>query len=377
MNRHSRSVFFFNCAFAVSAAFTAAAGAQTVAPPAANPVAAGSTAAAPARAATTTTAPGVMTAPTVLAPPALPMDLIDAENIVKGLSAVGWQETGVEHVVQDRKTLVFKGQALSESALASVPPPVVTNAFNQRDALLEFGCTDILIKQLQRGQRNIDVVVYRFGGSQGAYGAYTNLRQGATNVIVRGDRSSEDDSTVSFQRGNYFIRIASDAHGDDEAKEAITALADSIANRIAPQAALPPVMYKLPTIDRVTGSERLFMGGMTARRHTTVPYIGQLNLESARASAYADYQFSPPLSERMKLLIVEYQEPETAQEIFNRYVGTLGDVHRVLTTDASTALFKVSDNFLYCQRNGKDIVVISGARKRISPLMLARQLGIM
>ena len=159
MNRHSRSVFFFNCAFAVSAAFTAAAGAQTVAPPAANPVAAGSTAAAPARAATTTTAPGVMTAPTVLAPPALPMDLIDAENIVKGLSAVGWKETGVEHVVQDRKTLVFKGQALSESTLAAVPPPVVTNAFNQRDALLEFGCTDILIKQLQRGQRNIDVVV--------------------------------------------------------------------------------------------------------------------------------------------------------------------------------------------------------------------------
>lgn len=368
MKRHSRSIYFLSWAFVFAAAANAQS--QSAAEVAATP---GIGSGAPLK----TAAPAALSAPTILAPPALPMDLVDAENIVRGLAAVGWAETGVEHVVADSKALVFKGQALSESNLANVPLPVVTNAFNQRDVLAEFGCTDILIKQLQRGKRNINVVVYRFASIQGAYGAYTNLREGATNVVVRGDRSSEDDSTVSFQRGNYFIKIATDARGDDEAKEAITALADGISTRIAPQAALPPVMYKLPTIDRITGSERLFMGAMTARRHTTVPYIGQLNLESACATAYADYQFAPPLSERMKLLIVEYQEPETARDIFNRYVTTLGDVHRVLTTDNSTALFKVSDNFLYCRWNGKDIVVISGARKRISPLMLARQLGSM
>jgi hypothetical protein len=304
-------------------------------------------------------------------------DLKVARDAFKSLSAQGWNQTALEHLVEQNGVLIFRGQPLSASHLSETPLPVVTSIFDESDALREFGCTDVLLKQFQRGMRNINVIAYRFSSVQGAYGAYSNMREGATNVLVRGDRSSEDDRAISFQRGNYFLRIATSAEDDDEAKEVVTKFADTLAGQIAANASQPALMSRLPAIDRVRGSERLFMGAMTARRHTSIPYIGQLNIEQSLGSAYADYQFAPPLSERMKLIIVEFLDARAAQEVFSRYVETLRDVHQLVVSSGNTALFKLSDNFLYCQTTGKDIVVISGARKRISPLMLARQLGSM
>lgn len=306
---------------------------------------------------------------------AIALDLGAARDLFTHMAAPGWNPTVTEHVAQHDGVLTFRGQSLGESQLAAAPLPVVTNVLQEKDALREFGCTDVLIKQFQRGTRNVNVIAYRFASPEGAYGAYTNLREGATNALVRGDRSSEDDHSISFQRGHYFVRIVTSAEDDDEAKGVMTKFADMLSSQLPTHSSLPSLMTRLPAVDRVTGSERLFMGSMTARRHTSIPYIGQLDIEQSHGSAYADYQFSPPMSERMKLILVEYLDFRTAQDVFNRYVATLGDVHRVVTSSPNSALFKISDKFLYCQTSGKDIVVISGARKRISPLMLARQLG--
>lgn len=321
--------------------------------------------------------PAVVAPPTAKpAAPVSPLDLTKILHVFDTLSAPGWQPTETSRVeLRAGGALFWKERLLSESTLNDVPLPLVTNVFEQRDALREFGCTHVFVRQFQRGMRNVNLFAYRFANAQGAYGAYTNMREGATNFVVRGDRSSEDDEAISFQRGNYFVLVKTTAQDDDEAKEMLTKLADTVVAQIPSNASLPAVMSKLPGLDRVGGSERLFMGGLTARRHTSIPYIGQLNLEESLGSACADYTFAAPLSERMKLLIVEFSDPQIAQDTFNRYVETLGDVHRVVTSSGNSALFKISDNFLYAQTQGKDMVVIAGARKRISPLMLVRQLG--
>ncbi len=151
------------------------------------------------------------------------------------------------------------------------------------EILAEFGMRKCYKRTYQRGQRFVQAAVYFFSSSEGAYGAYNFMRQGAATIVVRGAGSSEDDLSISFWKGKSFIRLSQTSEEDEESKEALRAIAKVIDAGIAPTSLPPLVLNQLPVLDRVNGTEKLVMGPNSGRKFFPAPYVGSLSLErSAR-----------------------------------------------------------------------------------------------
>lgn len=244
------------------------------------------------------------------------------------------------------------------------------------DILAEFGVRKCFKRTYQRGQRFIYAVVYFFGSAEGAYGAYNYLRQGSSTIVVRGAGSSEDDQSISFWKGQSFVRLIQTSEEDEESKEALRSIAKVLEASI-PASSLPPlVLNQLPVVDRVNGTEKLVMGPSSGRKFFPAPYIGSLSLERARAAVTADYRFQMP-PERLKLLVVDYGNVSLAGSVYESYRSNLDaehDTKNVSDANTPTGIVKLDNGYMLVQLRGARIFVIMGARKRVSPLMLARQI---
>lgn len=227
----------------------------------------------------------------------------------------------------------------------------------------------------QRGQRRVVIKLYRFESPQGAYGAYTLLREGATTVIPRGDLSSEDDQCISFWQGNFFVSITTTAEDDDEAKGMMSELAQKVTAQLEGHARVPAIIADLPHLDRLAGSEKLVMGPVGARRVISVPFTTSLSLDQTKTVVSADYLFRVPTPERLKLLLLEFASAESAAQAYRKYCLDLQAEHDS-TGGETTAMFKLQRSYLLCQLRGSILVVIAGARRRVSPMFLSRQLDL-
>lgn len=283
--------------------------------------------------------------------------------LIGKLAAPGWEALPLEALkVRDGALQTPDGRTVAEAA------------GHPANFLMEFGCTDAVSRRFRRGQRICTVAIYRFASTTGAYGAYTNLRVGASTVLIRGNASSEDDDSISFWKGDCFVALSSNVENDDEAKALLTAFANVIAPQIADTGEKPALLRQLPMIERTVGSERLYLGPVAAKPHVSIPYI-DLPLAKCKGALSADYQFPHPYSERLRLLLIDYQSPAVADGVFKAYTTALAAGNKVLEDTPRQLLCKMNNSFLMCGRSGdKQIFVVWGARKKYSPGMLARQL---
>lgn len=285
-------------------------------------------------------------------------------GVVSSLSLVGWEAQSPLWMTRSKGALVApEGVTVSDATGASRP------------LLLEYGCTDFVSKVFRRESVICQIDLYHFAKADGAYGAYSTLREGSSNIVLRGQASSEDDNCICFWKGNVFAKLKANSENDDEAKQALTKLADDLVKRVDGAGELPLVLRSLPSFEKVKGSEKFFMGTEAAHRYLNVPFVETLYLAGSDGAAHADYQFASPISERLGLLAINYKNATLAQASFKSYVDNITAMsNKVLQRTDNEALCRVSDSFLLCQLNGQKVFVISGARKKFSPAMLARQL---
>jgi hypothetical protein len=237
--------------------------------------------------------------------------------------------------------------------------------------LQEFGCTQIILKDYTRPQRAVRLAVYTFASPEGAYGAYSTMRRGSSTVVLRGDASSEDDSSISFWQGRRFITMTETAEEDDMSKRLMSSLSDQLAARLVEHSAKPELIEALPVVDRVAGSERFYMGACSACR-LALPNQAVLSLQKCAGAAFAQYQFARPMAERLKVLLVDYKDQSRAYEVFSAYSAVLSSTHKMKQIEPTTLLGKVSDAYLLCSLKGQRLLIISGARRKTSPLLISR-----
>jgi hypothetical protein len=244
------------------------------------------------------------------------------------------------------------------------------------EILAEFGLQKSYKRTYQRGQRFLYASVYFFSTPEGAYGAYNYMRQGAATIVIRGAGSSEDDMSISFWKGNAFVRLAQTSEEDEESKEGLRTIANALEAGISPTALPPLVLNQLPVVDRVRGTEKLVMGPNSGRKFFPAPYVGELSLDRARAAVTADYRFQMP-PERLKLLVIDYGNKSLAESVYETYRRNLDadhDAKEVNEATTPTGIVKLDNGYLLVQLRGTRVFVIMGARKRVSPMMLARQI---
>ncbi len=247
-----------------------------------------------------------------------------------------------------------------------------TKGLNQ--LLSEYHVTGAASSTFQRGQRRVTVQVFHFPDAACSYGAYTSLRKGSSTVVPRGDGSSEEDNSITFWQGSYLFLLNTTAEDDEEAKELMRSIADQLVHAVTEHSAMPLVFRRLPNVDKVKGSERLAMGPVSGKMFLPLPYVSFLQIEKGQA-AIADYQFVSPNRERLKLVLIEYADPKTALQSYQDYVGNLMGSHSCQST-GNTAMFKMPESYLYCQITGSRMLLVSGAHKSASALMLAKQVRI-
>lgn len=305
---------------------------------------------------------------------------VETENKVAKILATfnleGWNGQGLE--IFPRQTAANTGTGAQPPGSADMVPAYQLFGLEPHtyDILAEFGVRKCCKRTYQRGQRFIHAVVYFFASPEGAYGAYNYLRQGSSTIVVRGAGSSEDDQSISFWKGQTFVRLIQTSEEDEESKEALRSIAKELDASI-PASSLPPlVLNQLPVIDRVSGTEKLVMGPNSGRKFFPAPYVSSLSLDRARAAVTADYRFQMP-PERLKLLVVDYGNVSLAGSVYESYRSNLDSEHETKeVSDASTptGIVKLDNGYMLVQLRGSRIFVIMGARKRVSPLMLARQI---
>lgn len=246
------------------------------------------------------------------------------------------------------------------------------------DLMLEFGLTAWGEKVYGRGQRQIVVSLYKFSSNEGAYGAYLCSHQGASNLVARGDASSEADTSISFSKAQFFVNIIGSPEGDDECKELITKLADLLSSTISGSSFKPAVILRLPVFDRVRGSEKLIVGPLTLKRFFPAPYIGTLLPPpgSSWRAAVADYQIQEPYRERLKLLVVIFPDAIQASQAYTQYVAQLQEQHDQVDLKGEqylTSVFKIGTSFMLCQVRNCELSIVTGAHKKLSLASLVKE----
>lgn len=262
---------------------------------------------------------------------------------------------------------------------ATVSPVLSTNipipVEQSTQILREYKLSSVIYKRYARPQRGIDVFIYNFPNGLLAFGAYSSLRIGSSNIVVRGDLSSEDDQFICILKGSRFITIHSQIAEDDMSKTAASAIADQLAQRIDEHSDPRAYFRGLPYLDRMSGTEHIFMGPVAARKFIPLPFIQMLRLSEARLSTAATYQFPHPEPDRAKAMIIDYGDPKLAFDIYNQYSGKLVDTFRTRQLSEMMQVSKTGQTYLLCGRNGTRLFLVAGAKRKISPMVLARQLA--
>ena len=316
-------------------------------------------------------------------------ELSRTRRIVNSAGHVGWEPLSTSSYLVDSSKLIplddFGKPISAESHLKGSAPLQVPELrghlypleYGEIPILHELECKLSVQRIFKRGNRYILLQAFDFGTPLGANAGYNYLRNGSTNVVKKGDGSSEDSESISFWQDNYFFRLIATSKEDDESKEVMTDLADQLSRLVGSHASLPPMLSSLPVIDRVKGSEKIVLGPKLASRYLTIPFLYELQIENSKGAALADYQMFNPHRERLKLLCVKFDDPKKAFKVFEKYFNSLRNLHKPAKLEVGPPpqfLFKLNKTFLFCELKGDGrLVIISGARKAVSPYLLSRQ----
>lgn len=331
---------------------------------------------------------------------------------------------------QDRKSL--DTSALEARGWTPSEPRRVSNLdlqslFDEEKCsiLKEFGILSFFGKTLSRGNRRIEIYIYEFEQESGAMAAYFYLRKGAGTVVRRGDASSEEDASISFVQGRYFVSVSA-TEDDDESKDVVKRLCDELGKRLGPaRSSQPEIMKELPLLDKLSGSERLVFGVHSARWYSPAPGLeflfdqanvpGQALSETSESRAnnqseskavvaaesqglkpklespnleglpivktpvigvLADYLFREPVKERLRLLILAYPDRSSALQHYTLYIDKLRQFRLGKVADSpvtASELFKTGASIAAVELRGNKIAIVTGAKKRFSPALLVRQ----
>ena len=298
------------------------------------------------------------------AKPAPPRVIKNDVDLLDSLAPPGWEAPPAIKLTADSKLLLgADGKA-------------VYDVQGKNSAVLaEYRCTEVAIRRFRRGDLNCELDLFRFASTDGAYGVYSTMHAGSSTVLMRGQGNSEDENSITFYTGNALAYLHSASDGDAEAKAMMGHLADQISKRLPVGQNVPRMISAMPYMDRVTASEKFFMGSQEALRYGNVQFSDALLLDQSRGAACADYQYSRPMAERLKLMLAEYPNQSVARNAFSSYTSTMtAYAHKTLDKSDSQTVCKMAGGFLMCGIMGSRVFVISGAKRATSPSVLARQL---
>lgn len=287
----------------------------------------------------------------------------DVLRLLYDIKADGWSGT----------PLKVESLKIAQAPATKMAPAQNASGSERQQLLSEFGGIECGQRIFARGQRHIAINVYRFETPDGAYGAYLTFRQGSSTLVLKGDATSQDDRSVSFWKDHYFVSVVGEPD-DEEAMLVVSKFAGQIAAAIKNSSREPQILGHIPSLERLRGSEKIVMGPVGIRRVFAAPFVNALCNEKIVVGVVADFIMQEPDRERMKLLLVRFDSPLSANKAYASYLAALEEQHKAVSFDnyvPQSNLFKVSGSFLLVELKSDQVLVITGARKKTTLPALA------
>ncbi len=192
---------------------------------------------------------------------------------------------------------------------------------HDKEILKELGITKALRQSYQNENSIVDVVIYRFMDFSGAYSAFTVLHAGGLTKLKAGKHASEDEKSINFWKGNYFVDIHVSLQNDTVAKGFVILASQEVSKNILIEQLPPVVAIQFPALNRIQGSEKYCLGPLCCKKYfssilSEINY-DELGLLDSGGVITAEYKFSNNSKETIILFLTRYVKKETAELVFN------------------------------------------------------------
>jgi hypothetical protein len=179
----------------------------------------------------------------------------------------------------------------------------------------EYGFEQVAVREYARADDKIAVEVYTMEGL--AYGVFMVLRSVNDDPVDLGDGGAISDYYARFWAADRLVVVT--AQGDlDDSREAVLAIARSLANRFPGGGAVPALVGQLPQAHRVPHSELYVTGPLGMRKAS--PLAGRLFRTEAAAARYAI-----PGTGGGTILVLGWPDDDAARIAINEAVGRATD----------------------------------------------------
>src|SRR3984957_20281943 len=112
------------------------------------------------------------------------------------------------------------------------------------------GMTFVTFSKADDPAKFIDVFLYDMTSPLGAFGVYSVERSSGSKAIAIGDGGHRTGADLFFRKGRYYATILTSGP-DEEVQKAVTALADTLANRLKGKASELWGLAMLPAKNRI------------------------------------------------------------------------------------------------------------------------------
>jgi hypothetical protein len=165
----------------------------------------------------------------------------------------------------------------------------------------EYGFEKVTVQKYRRGDDQISVEIYTMDGD--AFGIYSFARSQSGHPINLGKGATAADYFLHLWSGNELAAITAETEFDDVSGQ-VMEISGAVAECMPPGGAEPDLLRRLPTEDRVPGSEIYIRG-----------HLGFVNAARPAASFFAGFgEGAAARYEQENLAVVLRWHDETAAE---------------------------------------------------------------
>ncbi|MCP4581228.1 MAG: hypothetical protein GY839_06390 [candidate division Zixibacteria bacterium] len=172
---------------------------------------------------------------------------------------------------------------------------------------------NVLVKKFAKPDNPIITVeIFDMGSSRDAYGIFSHSRESDDSFVGQG--SEFRGSLLCFWRNRYYVCVSAEKR-TDEAMEAVTEMALTIAGNIGQDGPTPDLIYNLPTANLRVGTLRYFHKHTSLNYHYYLASQNLLNLDEQTEAVMALYDPGPA-----HLMCARYDNALKAIEAYNGFI---------------------------------------------------------
>jgi|Deesub1362B_J571_1020462.scaffolds.fasta_scaffold00153_12 hypothetical protein len=161
-----------------------------------------------------------------------------------------------------------------------------------------------------KNQKNASIVIeiYDMGDEKNCFGIYSIERSPDSNYLEIGNHGYIDGESLNFIISTYYIKINCYDCGENT-RDNLLNFADGIINKIENRGSLPPILFYFPEKGLIKNSEKFYLKNFLGMDFLKNGYKAEYNLNN----------------ENFSLFIVEGEDEQGAQEMFNKLKNNLKD----------------------------------------------------